>query len=181
MYVIPGFDLTGTGWNLGLIFIPWLDQSFTPVEWNLDWSAWKTSSITAIQKCSKTFKLTHTNNFDHVINVRMKYWDKMVQCYLPTARSITRHSVACDWSDCRWTWQAVFHTPALLLTVSSRVYAQIVSSEIRMKGGVGVIASHVLHWVTTNLKARFDANKGMHAVQNWAYRREDTVIPKLLA
>ncbi len=61
-------------------------------------------------------------------------------------------------------------------TVSSRLYALSVSSEIRMKVGMCVIASHDLHWVTTDLEMTFDANRGMRAVQNWAYRREDTVV-----
>ena len=37
-------------------------------------------------------------------------------------------------------------------TVSSHVYAQSISSQIRMKVGVGVIPRHDSHWVTTDLK-----------------------------
>ena len=51
------------------------------------------------------------------------------------------------------------------------------SSKIGMKVGVGVIASHVLHCVMTTSKMTLGANRGMRDVQNWAFRREDTVIP----
>ena len=61
-------------------------------------------------------------------------------------------------------------------TVSSRVYAQSISIQNKMKVGVGIVAIHVLHWVTTDLKMTFGPDMGMHAVQNWAYRRENTVI-----
>ena len=56
-----------------------------------------------------------------------------------------------------------------------RVYAQSVSSQIRIKVVVSVIAIHVLHWVTTYLKTTSDPNRVMRAVQNWVYRRKDTV------
>ena len=62
-------------------------------------------------------------------------------------------------------------------TVSSRIYAQSVSSQIGMKQGVSVIVIHDSHWVTADFKMTFYPNRGMRAVQNWAYRREDTVVP----
>ena len=37
------------------------------------------------------------------------------------------------------------------------------------------IAIHVLHWVTPDFKMMSYQNRGMRAVQNWAYTREDTV------
>ncbi len=61
------------------------------------------------------------------------------------------------------------------ITVSSRVYAQSVSSHIRQHEEVCVIAIYELHWVTQDFKITFDGNWGMRAVENWAYRREDTV------
>ena len=57
----------------------------------------------------------------------------------------------------------------LLNTVSSHIYTQSVSSEMRIK--VGVIASHVLHRVMTDLEMTSDPNRGLHAVQNSIYTR----------
>ena len=49
---------------------------------------------------------------------------------------------------------------------------------LRWKRGMRAIAIHVSHWVTTNLKMTFDANRGICAVQNWAYMRKDTVLKR---
>ena len=38
------------------------------------------------------------------------------------------------------------------------------------------LLSHVLHWVKTYLEMTFDTNRGLRAISNWAYTREDTVI-----
>ena len=58
-------------------------------------------------------------------------------------------------------------------TVSSHAYTQSVSSEIRMKVGVGVIMKHVLHWVTTDLEMAVDPNGFVRhpelSVYAWGY------------
>ena len=48
-------------------------------------------------------------------------------------------------------------------------------ARLRWKRGMRPIAIHVLHWVTPDFKI-FYSNRGMHAVQNWAYTREDMVF-----
>ena len=58
-----------------------------------------------------------------------------------------------------------------IITASSCLYAQSVSSQIRIKVEVSVILNHNSYWVTTDLKLTFDPNRGMRAVQ----RCEDTV------
>ena len=62
-----------------------------------------------------------------------------------------------------------------IYTVSLRIYAQSVSSEIREYEGMSIIVDHDSHWVTLDFKMTFDADRGMCAVQNWAYMHEDTV------
>ena len=52
------------------------------------------------------------------------------------------------------------------IIVSSRVYAQSVSSQIRLKVGVGVIPRHDSHGVTTDLEMTPGPNRGMRTVQN---------------
>ena len=86
---------------------------------------------------------------------------RTVQC---TLWYTTCHVYSIEWSN----WHMHLFEKSSI-TVSSCVYMQSVSSEIRMKVGVSVIVSHVLHWVKTDLEMTLDANRGLRAVQNWAY------------
>ena len=78
------------------------------------------------------------------------------------------------WSD--YFYFLIWNTKMPVYIPYPRAYTcRAFPARLRWKRGMRAIAIHVLHWVTTDMKMTFYQNRGMRAVQNWAYMRKDTV------